>query len=862
MLSPFIHYFHEYYIHVDVELYYYIFIENIDNFIISKAFMYSTFKSCIKWIFIVYLILCSAIWFASPFVADKYIKEFLIEHKLTLSDTSRIYYNPFTHHLSIEDLALYEENKETPSVSLDSLHFELHLHQLILDNVHIAEFDISGLDIAVEITEAGYTVAGFVIPANTSAHEDTPDITENVEAESEEPVPYQLVLPRFNLSDSNVHIDFNGNSHAIGFDHFSLSDIRASLNKQSLQLTIDSTIDNAPFNVNIDGELLNKTGEISVDVSLSKLGLSKYQYLLPNEDDIVDGELTLDIKSVIKLLPNELLTINIHQYLFELNQLHLASQGQQVKIGEQLFTGKNATFTYTDKTNNSDNDVASTVVSNTTENPSNAMTFNANARYELKALKVFLTDENAQLLSLSNFSLPLISVMVNDKEQTVELQTINVNGVVASDRIEDEILPMATLSSVDIDYIKASPLGVAIGNILIGEIAVNAEINEEQAIINLLPLPASEPSEDIAQTETSEPTSPDNEASTQETTDEPLFNIALNSLALSSPTTVQFIDKSVTPHFERDLVINTLTVNRLDSEEPSIPTDIKLTGTTGKYGKLDFTTIVTPFAEIPVYHVNGFFNEFDLTGVSSYIRDALGIEIENGEFDLALDTKVTGSELSGDAEVFLRRFEFTGVKSTTNSKNVNAISFNAALGTLKDSDGNVELNLPLSGDISDPSFGLSGLLTLVVKKAVLSKAKDFLVNTFVPYAGIVSVAVSAGEFALKIRVEDLLFIDAIDTLGPEHTEFIEAVAGLLNTKEDLKFKLCAYSTPADIGLPLGSKITVQDQITQLNAISTKRVESLKDYLVEQHGIASSRLSICKNQIDMKKDAKPRITFDS
>ena len=325
---------------------------------------------------------------------------------------------------------------------------------------------------------------------------------------------------------------------------------------------------------------------------------------------------------------------------------------------------------------------------------------------------------------------------------------------------------------------------------------------------------------------------------------------------------MQFADKSVSPHFERDVIINTLSVSALNSEEPATVTNILLKGSTGKYGKIDFTSDITPFDEIPVYTVKGIFNEFDLTGVSSYVRDALSIEIENGELDLSIDTKVTASELSGGGTILLRRFDFTGIESTTNKKNVNALSFNAALGLLKDGDGNVELDIPLSGDVSDPDFGLSGLLTLIIKRATLSAAKDYLVTAFVPYASIVKVAVSAGELALKIRVEDLVFENTINTLQPGNQTFITELGGLLTAKEDLQFKLCAYSTPADIGLPLGEEVTNAEQLVLLNTISTQRVESLKDILVEEHGIASSRLSICKNQVDTSKDAKPRITFDS
>ncbi len=818
--------------------------------------MFSVLKSFIKWVFIIYVIIGASIWLASPFVADKYIKEFLIEHKLTLSDDSRIYYNPFTQHISINDIALYSENKTEAELTLTSLNFELRLHQIIFDNVYISEFDINGLNLAVDITDDGYQVAGFVIPNETEETE-TEEIIEDDSAA--EPLPYQLVLPQFNLHHSNINVSLNGNSHVFTFNDFSLSGIKASLTQQLFDLTIESSIDKAPLKISVNGELLNEMGSIAVELSLSDLALSRYQYLLPEPEDSIAGQVSIHINSEITLKEANQIDVTIPKYELILKNLALASQGYQVKLLEQVFKGKEATITYTqpvvDDFGTSANDELA---------PEAVLSVNTNASFELNELIVFLTQEEEQLLSLNNFSLPSIEVDIKGDEQNVELIDMSLTALTVSDRINDDVLPLTTLAGITIDTLNASPLGLAVGNVLIGGINVTAKINEEQELINLITLPEDDSTESEANDEVVTETSDDSVETSEEVNENTAqaFKISLASLALLEPIKVQFSDHSVLPHFERDITINTLSVSALNTEAPDIVTHILLKGTTGKYGKIDFASDITPFDEIPVYAVKGFFNEFDLTGVSSYVRDALSIEIENGELDLSVDTQVTGSELSGGGSILLRRFDFTGIESTTNKKNVNALSFNAALGLLKDGDGNVELDIPLSGDVSDPDFGVSGLLTLIIKRAALSAAKDYLVTALVPYASIVKVAVSAGELALKIRVDDLVFDNTVDSLQDVNQTFVNELSGLLTAKGDLQFKLCAHSTPADIGLPLGQEVTNKEQVAALNAISTKRVESLKDALVEQHGIASSRLPICKNQIDTSKNAKPRITFDS
>ena len=82
---------------------------------------------------------------------------------------------------------------------------------------------------------------------------------------------------------------------------------------------------------------------------------------------------------------------------------------------------------------------------------------------------------------------------------------------------------------------------------------------------------------------------------------------------------------------------------------------------------------------------------------------------------------------------------------------------NLALGMLKDGDANVALAVPVGGSLSDSKFGLRSIVSLITQKAIMSVMQDYLMQTFVPYANIVSVAFSAGEFALKLCFDDLMY---------------------------------------------------------------------------------------------------------
>jgi hypothetical protein len=179
---------------------------------------------------------------------------------------------------------------------------------------------------------------------------------------------------------------------------------------------------------------------------------------------------------------------------------------------------------------------------------------------------------------------------------------------------------------------------------------------------------------------------------------------------------------------------------------------------------------------------------------------------------------------------------------------------------LKDSDGNVELDIPLSGDTSSPSFGMSGFVSLLIKQATMMAAKDYLMTTFVPYANVISIAMTAGDYLLKIRFNDLEFPATKTELQPEHSEFLAQFSALLKDQADEHITLCAIAIAQDIGKDAGTKITDKKELSQLKKISLARMHAFKSYMVKTEKLASSRLLLCTPQIDSSIDAKARITF--
>jgi hypothetical protein len=185
-----------------------------------------------------------------------------------------------------------------------------------------------------------------------------------------------------------------------------------------------------------------------------------------------------------------------------------------------------------------------------------------------------------------------------------------------------------------------------------------------------------------------------------------------------------------------------------------------------------------------------------------------------------------------------------------------AMPLNIALGLLKDDQGNIDLGVPLRGNVAEPSFGVESFLGLVLKKAAMSQAKSYLMTTFVPYASVVSVAISGAEYLLKVKFEPLVFQAAEVALTEENQQYLGELVLLMQDKPELQLKTCAIGTYADLAVPAATTLNA-DQKALLKAMGTERQKNLKRYLIEQD-IASSRILYCAPELDTSEDAQPRI----
>ncbi|MCO4799794.1 MAG: DUF748 domain-containing protein [Colwelliaceae bacterium] len=782
-----------------------------------------TFKILAAFFIFLYLL----IWLISPYVSSHFIKKNIIPYDLTLNDNSHLRYNPFISQVIIEDFSLEKASKTV--FTINELTIELSLTKLLFKELYIKSFEAEGITGQVKISDGKMIIAGVEIPQ--SPPQEVPAQEEKIKNEND----YQIVMPSLLIKDSLIDLTLNKENLSVEINRLSIEDLAANKLSQSAMLSAEVALKESIFQFSAEADLINAQGEVHSNIQVKHFDLTLVEPWLPNNLSNLQGLFTLNSKQKTTLNGDNT-NIQLDDTNLSLAKLSVVNDNINLSVAENLV------------------EFPKIIVSLETDKP---LEISGDGNIQLTDIKA-TNAQNPHLILASSQKLNVdgISITTPQALPTITLDSINIHQMTLSHDIESEIPALTQFSQLTISNVVASEQSVDIDIITLSDLIVDAQVNSEKVMTSLVPI-SSMNKEKPAETPV------DDEAKIENITSSK-FHISLNDFHLTNDAKIIFKDQSVQPVFLQELTVEKLQLKQINSREPETEGLIVIQGKNNKYAHFNFDGLLKPFLEEPYYALKGDFKEVSLPAVSSYVKESLNHEIKSGQLDFAIDTQLNGNNISGDANILLRGIDFTAANDheADSLKDQTAIPFSVALGMLKDSQGNVDLSLPLSGNTSDPSFGLTGFATLLVKQATMMAAKDYLMTTFVPYANVVSIAMSAGEMLLKVRFNDLAFSPKQVELSESQQIFLKEFSSLMQDKPDTQITLCPISTPADAGLLLGKKIIDKDIINELNKLSLQRVDNFKQHVIDKYQIASSRLLVCTPQIDSAKNAQPRITFSS
>jgi hypothetical protein len=293
-----------------------------------------------------------------------------------------------------------------------------------------------------------------------------------------------------------------------------------------------------------------------------------------------------------------------------------------------------------------------------------------------------------------------------------------------------------------------------------------------------------------------------------------------------------FSDLFIKPNFAADVRNLKGSVKNLSSQ-PGTRADVLLEGEINKYSPVKISGQINPLTKDKYADLTMSFKNFDLSSTSPYTGKFAGYTIEKGKLSLKLKYRVSENVFTGENRITVEQLT---LGERVESPDATDLPVGLAVALLKDADGNIELDVPVEGDIKDPHFDfgkvIAHTLTNVITKVVSS-----------PFAALGSLVGGNGE-----ELSYLEFEFGSATLGPEQLEKLDKLAKALKERPGLRLEIIGRADRENDRSVLTEIENKAADDERLLLLAQERSGQIKTYLVEAGGIPAERIWLTREQI--------------
>ena len=193
-----------------------------------------------------------------------------------------------------------------------------------------------------------------------------------------------------------------------------------------------------------------------------------------------------------------------------------------------------------------------------------------------------------------------------------------------------------------------------------------------------------------------------------------LPDIKIDSITLQGGH-INFSDYFTKPNFTANMTEIAGSLTGLSSRGDD-HADLVLKGVHGGYAPLDITGQVDPLKAHRFIDLTISFKNIELPKFNVYSKKYLGYEIEKGKLILDLHYNIDGDTLNSSNRVL---FDQLTLGKKVDSKDAPSLPLQLAISLLKNSKGEIDLDLPITGDISDPDFHFGKVVGTVLKNFIM-----------------------------------------------------------------------------------------------------------------------------------------------
>ncbi|HEY9156846.1 DUF748 domain-containing protein [Candidatus Binatus sp.] len=256
-------------------------------------------------------------------------------------------------------------------------------------------------------------------------------------------------------------------------------------------------------------------------------------------------------------------------------------------------------------------------------------------------------------------------------------------------------------------------------------------------------------------------------------------DIELNKITLKGGK-VDYTDNFIKPNYTANLTDMEGKVGAFGTKSTS-PAEVLLDGKINGSAPINIDGSINPLAPTAFVDIKAKANGIELTGLTPYSTKYTGYPIVKGTLTVDVHYLLDQGKLTAENHIFIDQLTFGDHVESPDAMNL-PIRFAVAL--LKNSKGEIDLRVPVSGSLSDPQFSIGSV--------IWSAFKNLIVKAVTSPFSLIAAAFGGGE------QQDLGYIEfapGYARLTPDSQKKLDTVAAALADRTALKLNISGRVDP-------------------------------------------------------------------
>jgi hypothetical protein len=218
------------------------------------------------------------------------------------------------------------------------------------------------------------------------------------------------------------------------------------------------------------------------------------------------------------------------------------------------------------------------------------------------------------------------------------------------------------------------------------------------------------------------------------------------------------------------------------SSRPGAAGQLELDGEVDDYGLARAVGQIDPFDPTGFTEIRLIFRNLDMTRLTPYSATFAGRRIDSGKLSLDLEYNIRKRQLQSENKVVIDKLVLGERVESPTAKD---LPLDLAIALLEDSDGRIDLGLPITGSLDDPQFSYGALVWKVIGN-VLTKIVT------APFRALGALFGGGDE-----KLDSIAFEAGARRLTPPEREKLVKLAGALNKRPALALSISGTWNAAD-----------------------------------------------------------------